>query len=237
MKPLSLLILTLFCTIGAKAQSWIVPGTGNIYYNGGNVGIGTTSPGTLGTSITTLQIVGGSTIPSTRSGGWRLTSYDASLDAYGYFANSIFYLGTGSNHDMSLLTNGVERLTILKGGNVGIGTTSPGYPLHLYKASAETGILTSWGGSNIYLSHGGWGIGAGKFGIGNGSTPTIVFDTNTNNVGIGTNDPAEYALYVKNSNPTIRLSSVAETDGLTQEFILGTPSYNRSAIKSKNLSL
>src|SRR5665647_695279 len=90
MKPLSLLILTLFCTIGAKAQSWIVPGTGNIYYNGGNVGIGTTSPGTLGTSITTLQIVGGSTIPSTRSGGWRLTSYDASLDAYGYFANSIF---------------------------------------------------------------------------------------------------------------------------------------------------
>ena len=44
MKTLSLLIFTLFCTIGAEAQPWIVPGTGNIYYNGGNVGIGTTSP-------------------------------------------------------------------------------------------------------------------------------------------------------------------------------------------------
>ena len=44
MKTLYLLIFTLFCTIGAKAQPWIVSGTGNIYYNGGNVGIGTTTP-------------------------------------------------------------------------------------------------------------------------------------------------------------------------------------------------
>src|SRR5665647_1251576 len=46
MKSITTLIFTLFCAISAIAQPWSGPVPGNIYYNQGNVGIGTISPRT-----------------------------------------------------------------------------------------------------------------------------------------------------------------------------------------------
>ncbi len=84
--------------------------------------------------------------------------------------------------------------TFPSNGFAGIGTSTPAYPLTL-NSPAETGILTTSNGINIYLSHGGWGIGAGKLGIGNGTTPTLTVNsifngaTSVGNVGIGTINP------------------------------------------------
>jgi len=93
-------------------------------------------------------------------------------------------------------------------GNVGIGTTDPGYPLTLYKAASETGILTQWGSSSVYLSHGGWNMGAGKFGIGDGTAPSIVVDTSTDYVGIGTTTPTN-KLNIEGSGNALNISSGA----------------------------
>jgi hypothetical protein len=111
-------------------------------------------------------------------------------------------------------------------GNVGIGTATPGYSLHLYKASSETGAELSWGSTDIYISHGGWGIGAGKFGIGNGSVPTLTVDTINNNIGIGTTNPGtklEVAGQIKITGGTPGAGKVLTSDatGLATWTTLG----------------
>ena len=144
MKTLSLLILALLLTIGAKAQPWIVPGTGNIYYNGGNVGIGTTSPAyklqVQKTSIAAPALM----ISGAYYGGPRIQTYglDADANAWmglgtdmagGPYEHSIYFPDYNGYGFQSIGTyNGTtysEKMRITRTGNVGIGTTNPGNKL------------------------------------------------------------------------------------------------------------
>lgn len=45
--------------------------------------------------------------------------------------SSTNFLGTTDNQDLTFRTNNVEKMRIMSGGNVGIGTTTPGYKLHV----------------------------------------------------------------------------------------------------------
>jgi hypothetical protein len=49
-------------------------------------------------------------------------------------------LGNGTNHTMSFYTNNGERISITSAGNVGIGTTSPGYLLNTYASTTSLSI-------------------------------------------------------------------------------------------------
>ena len=75
--------------------------------DGGNVGIGTTSPAEK------LDVIGG----AVAAGNGTIRT--------GITYSSLGLIGTFTNHDLGILTNGSERMRITSGGNVGIATSSP----------------------------------------------------------------------------------------------------------------
>jgi hypothetical protein len=111
---------------------------GSSYFNGGNVGIGTTSPSALlyeaksgGQSVVKVESDG--------SGALMLLSR--------YNSGSFFYLETGaSGNDNLAIHHGVAPyadLVVSPSGNVGIGTTSPGAPLQISGTQAYERIASS----------------------------------------------------------------------------------------------
>ena len=71
-----------------------------------NVGIGTSSPTSLGGNITTLEIKGGA---PDRSGGCYLKTRENYQKAYGYMASGLFNIGTGPSKPMSCIIVGTAR--------------------------------------------------------------------------------------------------------------------------------
>ncbi len=96
-------------------------------------------------------------------------------------------LGTTDNNALVVETDGHERLRIDPSGNVGIGTTTPCYSLHLATGKAlrlEGGTGAS--DSTNYFSFGG----NGSFGIDAPNVPNGRFVVeNSGNVGIGVPNP------------------------------------------------
>lgn len=91
----------------------------------GNIGIGTTSPDH------NLQVEnsGNAEIQAQRTSG-------AGVLIQAQSAAGV--VGTNTNHRLDLKTNSTTRATISTGGNVGIGTTSPNFPLDVKSATIDT---------------------------------------------------------------------------------------------------
>ena len=101
----------------------------------GNVGIGA-SPGTV------LDVYRASGNPYFRvyTGTGSVQGYMQALDS------TYVKMGSLSNHDLGLTTNGTERMRITTAGNVGIGTSSPTAPLDI--TSSTAGYMNLDGGSS-----------------------------------------------------------------------------------------
>ena len=95
---------------------WVKSGS-NLYYNDGNVGIGTTSPGAY-----RLNIAGGGVQVGSSY------SYDINNGATSFDVDSI---GSYGNLPFSIITNNTARVYVTGAGNVGIGTTGPNAKLHV----------------------------------------------------------------------------------------------------------
>jgi Chaperone of endosialidase/Pectate lyase superfamily protein/Putative peptidoglycan binding domain len=104
------------------AAKWATA-TNTLSYRTGSVGIGTTSPARL------LHI------SSSTAAGVRMT--DTTNNVTGELRADDFqvFMGSISNHDVRVMTNGSSRLSVTTAGFVGIGTTSPGYQLHVSRAT------------------------------------------------------------------------------------------------------
>lgn len=185
--------------------SGTVTGDAALFWDNTNkrLGIGTNNPGTQ------LNIVNASPTSS---------SLDAILDISNNIDSNFRILNTGSNASdkraaigsstgtsLAFHTGNTEKMRITSGGNVGIGTTSPGYPLVISATTANTAFYNTFSSTN----NRNWAIAFGISNLGdmafmqsnaqNGDpisagTARIII-SNTGNVGIGTTSPAS-RLYV-----------------------------------------
>jgi hypothetical protein len=188
--------------------SALIAGTGYsnlaLQPNGGNVGIGTTTPFGTAANRTVLSVNGTTDVSlNIGSGG--------SQRAYLYGASSYAELGTIGSLPLTFAPNNSEKMRITVVGNVGIGTTSPSTLLHVNGSTTAGGnilftseyyslsfptSLTYAGGvtgddgnyKRLCLYHG-YAI---NFIIGNSATfanSKMLLDS-TGNLGIGTTSPS-----------------------------------------------
>jgi hypothetical protein len=149
----------------------------------GNVGIGTTSP------TYKLQVAGKSYL----SGGVQLNSGDK-ID----FGNSQQYITGVNSTSLTLATGNSATLTALDNGNVGIGTTAPGYKLEVnsgttnniakFVSSDEGGLIAVKDSSGeVAFSN----VGNDIYFKTSSSQSNKMVILNSGNVGIGTTSPSE----------------------------------------------
>jgi hypothetical protein len=166
----------------------------------GNVGIGTTSPTTL-LELKSTTVTAGLCITSANNAYSDINLGDVDD------VNIQRIRSEHSSNSLLFYTNNSEQLRITSTGNVGIGTTNPGY-----KLSVNSSILneianfesTDVGGfvsikDNVDTSY--FGSYNGKTFIGpagGSSTTNLNIDNSNGNVGIGTTSPSE-KLHVTNS--------------------------------------
>jgi hypothetical protein len=210
--------------------------TSSIYETGGNIGIGTTSPGSLlqvgsGESTTDALIRLGVLYAGDRTsrGGisWRDSS-DTTGKIYTEFDGTMTSMVFGSLYNSGYTTN--QTMIIRGNGNVGIGTVTPAY-----KLSVVGKIALNDGGNSVFIGDNAGqsddataniNVGIGQNALQNNivgnqnvavGNNTLVANTNSNNTAVGSNalqftttsiNNTAFGSYALNAN-TIGSSSIA----------------------------
>jgi urease beta subunit len=164
--------------------------------------------GTAGNAISftqamTLTSGGNLLVGTTTDAGFRLQVHGADGTSYLKLTSTVATTGgrigyngdelridQQQNADLTLRTNGSERMRITSGGNVGIGTSSPGSILDIRSANVPRITLVKNGIVSWFIGNPSQGT-SNDFSIGTdaGGNTQILNITSTGNVGIGTTAP------------------------------------------------
>jgi len=211
---------------------------GNSYFNGGNVGIGTTSPNNKLTVAAVdpnavsvyrdldVNVVGaaGTYINMGAKDGASFKNGARLVGALFNSTTGAFYLDTLRSGTLT------TAVTVLGSGNVGIGTDNPTQLLHLYKSSGSLAISLQSGSNYAYLFNDATNIGLGS-NIGvtgvkllvDRNAPDNSFIINSSGyAGIGTTSPG-YKLDVRGY-----IVSDANSNGSESGFYLGNSAHGLS---------
>jgi len=170
-------------TTGASSQ-WTTLGS-NIYYNSGNVGIGTSTPDSLlvvqGGTINGFvsSIIANSTFTFGSTNGKRLSVFSNtqgdkngiqigfdSVDGTGIIAGSTESAGAGIDFYTYNAGSWGNKMRISKNGNIGIGVYSPAASLHLTNSTTGTPSIPALGTINNYVAqYITNGVGGGSYGL------------------------------------------------------------------------
>jgi hypothetical protein len=197
------------------ANLWTAGSGGIVYYTGGNVGVGTASPYSQ-LSLHAAYIgsglfpAGGITWSTTNGTPWQLgsiTGYVAagSGGSTGQLPGGLaFATKAADNSYSSSLTT---RMVLDANGSLGIGTTTPGAPLHVYSTNATSITVGNSANSTSLQLAAAYNAGdySGSAAAGDsviratgtanlilqcGTGSNAIYIKNNNNVGIGTTNPS-----------------------------------------------
>ncbi|MBO9596027.1 MAG: hypothetical protein J7599_24200 [Niabella sp.] len=241
------LIFTCLLLLSAKiinAQTWSGSTPGNIYYNQGAVGIGTSSPNS--TLHIKEQSTSGGIITvenyqsDSRLGGLHFASgYDnfqswSGIEAY----------GTGGVDQQDLrfsVSYGTRReaMRIAPSANVGIGTAAPNTKLHVLNGAITVGIDNGYGGE-IFLGNSNHGLKRTNNNVTmytDGGDGNLVFNTvgsnermritPSGNIGMGTASPTERL----SVNGKIRAQEIRVDAGPWPDYVF-RPGYDLKPLDS-----
>jgi len=189
----------------------------------GNVGIGTTTPSSK------LHIAGADMNKAllfentSANAGRNFILFKTQGTEQGYIGlgggatNHMSVAAYGASNNLFLETNGTVKMTVLPSGNVGIGTTTPAYKLHIQDATSPA-LAIQYSTNSDYpylLSNASNDLVIGSVGSGSHS----VFKSN-GNVGIGTTTPDVKLKVVTNvADYTAALSNTLNSTGSMGLFI------------------
>ncbi len=205
-------------------SQWLTNATA-IYYNTGNVGIGTSTPGTL---LSVVSSVNSNPVSFDGAAGMYISLYEGGtyrgyLGSYSGAAADVDF-GTGGGNSTGKLNFTIQaspKMTIDAAGNVGIGTTTPAFTLDVTGTARVTSTLKvgaytlpSTDGTNgqVLKTNGSgvltWSADAG--GTSQWTTNGTSIYYNTGNVGIGTSSPSA-KFVVSQASATIATASFSNT--------------------------
>ena len=212
-------------TNSGTTSSWLTlsPGSGGVGYihNVGNTSTVFTTNGTERMRIDTSGNVGiGTSSPGTQLNVYKSTATQVAIrpqnslayadfgpisdgTVYGPYAapaaSTGLIVGTSNSNPVQIWTNGAERMRINSSGNVGIGTASPNNSLTVSRAGADVARFVNSGsnGGDWQLKIGGGGFEDRKFMVADrysgADDARLAIDSN-GNVGIGTSSPSASAI-------------------------------------------